>query len=315
MTARRSPLANLDPARRAAIRALHEVRPAKNAVIALFVSMWVGAGTTAVLADHWMVRGAAYLAAGVALHAFGIFMHEAIHGNLFRSGRADRWAGLALGLPVLVSASAYRVTHLRHHRDTRGEHDPDEFTNYFKNPRLLEIAFYAWAVLGMVVFLVHVPLNAWRLGTVRDRRAIGLEYGVLALTLGTAIAAAAALEALPVLLHGWLIPLLVAFAIVNVRGWAEHMLTVPDNPFTHTRTVTSNRLVSFLLLNLNYHVEHHLFPGVPWYNVPKLHRLLEPEYRRHGTPIYRSYVRFLVDAARAGFHGLAPAPTARRGAP
>ena len=66
----------------------------------------------------------------------------------------------------------------------------------------------------------------------------------------------------------------------NVRSWAEHALTRPGDPLTCTRTVTSNRVVSFLMCNLNYHLEHHLFPGVPWYNLPALHALLADEYRR-----------------------------------
>jgi fatty acid desaturase len=46
----------------------------------------------------------------------------------------------------------------------------------------------------------------------------------------------------------------------------------------HTRTVTSNRVVSILMCNLNYHLEHHTFPGIPWYHLPLLHGLLAPEY-------------------------------------
>jgi fatty acid desaturase len=92
----------------------------------------------------------------------------------------------------------------------------------------------------------------------------------------------------------------------NVRGWAEHALTVPGELLTETRTVTSNRLFSFLNVNLNYHLEHHLFPGVPWYNLPKVHRILRDDYAQAGASIYRSYTRFLYDAFRAGVHGVAP---------
>jgi len=104
-------------------------------------------------------------------------------------------------------------------------------------------------------------------------------------------------------LHGWAIPLIVAIAFGNARSWAEHAMTAPGNPLTHTRTVTSNRLVSFLMCNLNYHLEHHLFPGVPWYNLPKLHALMAGDYRHAGAFVHRSYLRFLWEAARVGVHG------------
>jgi fatty acid desaturase len=60
------------------------------------------------------------------------------------------------------------------------------------------------------------------------------------------------------------------------------------------------------MCNINYHLEHHLFPAVPWYNLPKLHRLLEPEYRRAGASSYRSYSAFFYDSIKAGWAGNLP---------
>jgi fatty acid desaturase len=60
------------------------------------------------------------------------------------------------------------------------------------------------------------------------------------------------------------------------------------------------------MCNLNYHLEHHLFPAVPWYNLPHVHRLLQEDYRAAGSFIYRSYLRFCWDAVRGGVHREAP---------
>ena len=112
---------------------------------------------------------------------------------------------------------------------------------------------------------------------------------------------------LGVVVHCWLIPLLAAAIVANIRGgWAEHELTEPGHPLTHARTVTSNGIYSFFNINLNYHIEHHLFPGIPWYNLPKLHRLLLPEYRAANASIYSSYFAFAWDALKLGIHGRAP---------
>ena len=48
-----------------------------------------------------------------------------------------------------------------------------------------------------------------------------------------------------------------------------------------------------------------IHPGVPWYHLPRVHRLLEEDYRKAGAIIYRSYLRFLWDALRLGVHGTA----------
>ncbi|MGH7751289.1 MAG: fatty acid desaturase family protein, partial [Gemmatimonadales bacterium] len=245
------------------------------------------------------------LVMGAALHALGILMHEAVHGNFFRHRIGDRWAAFVLGLPVLVSGAAYRVTHLLHHRFTREERDPDEFASHIRDRRLLALFFYAWGVVGLLIFLVHVPIQAWRRGSKAERVAVINEYVAMAVVYAVAIAVAAQLQALHLLLHAWLIPMVVAAGVVNLRGWSEHMLTRPGHPLTHTRTVTSNLVVRFLMCNLNYHIEHHLFPGIPWYHLPQVHALLREEYARAGASVYRSYAVFLWDAMRAGVYGYA----------
>ena len=40
-----------------------------------------------------------------------------------------------------------------------------------------------------------------------------------------------------------------------------------------------NPVSRFIYLNMNYHLEHHLFTMVPYYNLPKLHALI-----RHDVP-------------------------------
>jgi fatty acid desaturase len=51
--------------------------------------------------------------------------------------------------------------------------------------------------------------------------------------------------------------------------------------------------VSFLLLNENYHLEHHLFPEVPSYSLPQLRAILRPRLPRSVEAI--SYTRFLAN--------------------
>jgi fatty acid desaturase len=42
----------------------------------------------------------------------------------------------------------------------------------------------------------------------------------------------------------------------------------------NSRTVKFNKFIEFLYANMNYHAEHHMFPGVPYYNLPKLNDYL-----------------------------------------
>jgi fatty acid desaturase len=107
------------------------------------------------------------------------------------------------------------------------------------------------------------------------------------------------------MVEGWLLPLIVAGQIANVRGIAEHGMTTSGNEMTDTRTVATNPVLSFLMCNINFHIEHHLYPGVPWYRLQKVHRILKDEYMAAGSSVYTSYTKFLYDVFKAVVTGVA----------
>lgn len=293
----------LDPEKRAAIRELHRLRPARNLIALLFFGAWAGMALLSHAYPYWPIRAMGYLVIGTAIHALAILMHEGSHGNLFRHRALDRWYGYVCGVPALLCYTAYRIVHQLHHRHTRSALDPEEFTNLSRRRWVHCLAFYLWALVGAVTYVVLVPVTAWTRGHRRDRIDILVEYALF-FALGITLFAAAtahgwALE----LLHSLVIPWAVVTAFTNVRGWAEHAMTDPAHPLTRTRVVTSNRIVSFLMCNTNYHLEHHLYPSMPWYNLRKLHVLLQDEYRQTGSFVESSYLRFLWDGLRAGVHG------------
>ena len=44
-----------------------------------------------------------------------------------------------------------------------------------------------------------------------------------------------------------------------------------------TRSIRLNPILSFIYWNMEYHIEHHLFPSVPSYNLPKLHKEIKDQ--------------------------------------
>ena len=282
------------PEQRAAIRDLHRLKPWHSVRILVFLGIWLAAATIALHVPLLPVRLACYFVIGATIQGLAILMHEGVHRILFRNRFWNRWVAFACGVPALLSVTAYRVGHLPHHRHERGAGDPDELENLSRGPRVLAVLFCLTFLFGDVFGFYRVgPLNAWR-GRPEERRDIAVEYAIIV----AACAAAFAMVPTAVLVHGWLFPALVARQLTNVRTLAEHILTGHDNRFTATRTVTSSRWVSFFMCNLNYHTAHHLFPGVPWYNLRHLHGLLAADLARAGAQVYGSYSRFLFDLAR-----------------
>ncbi len=78
-----------------------------------------------------------------------------------------------------------------------------------------------------------------------------------------------------ILLLYWVVPLLTVFlAIRYIRSVAEHYAVEHENVLNESRTVLAPFWELWLIArgDLNYHLEHHLFPGVPCFRLGELHR-------------------------------------------
>lgn len=230
---------------------------------------------------------------GLALAALGmnscfLLIHEAVHGILFRNPILNRAAGMALSAIGLISFTAYQVLHLRHHDFLGDPRDPDDYENYTRRPLLLWALHGNRLIWGTVLYVLVFPYVSMRCAGQADRRRIAAEYALLA------ILAAGLLWALPArsLLLAWLAPFLLANWMINIRGFSQHGIAVAKDPLLASRTMLPHPFVRRLLINENYHLEHHLFPGVPGYNLPALHRLLEPRIPRR--VLCASYAGFLL---------------------
>lgn len=291
---------NLNPAIKDQIKDLHKKDLSWNWILLFFYVLWIGAAFTMYLWPNVVVKVICFTVIGAAIHGMANLMHEGMHNNLFNS-KLNNWLfGFVAGIPSLFSVTAYKVNHLIHHKYTGTDKDPDELFNITSNKFLIRVMFYVILLVGVFLYLFHVPVNAIRFGSNSERRQILLEYTIMIAIYTAVIYFSLKFDFFQVVLNVWLIPIVFAVLFGNIRGWAEHMLTEKTTLFLTTRTVTSTKIFSFLNLNLNYHLEHHLFPNIPWYNLPKLHKLLLPEYKLQRVTVFDSYLKFLWLAFRKG---------------
>ena len=68
-------------------------------------------------------------------------------------------------------------------------------------------------------------------------------------------------------------------------GLAENVLDHRLN----SRTVYMNPVMRFIYWNMNYHIEHHMFPMVPYHALPELHRDLQRYLPRPSSGIFDAY--------------------------
>jgi fatty acid desaturase len=115
------------------------------------------------------------------------------------------------------------------------------------------------------------------------RKRIGFErnltiLGHLAILASLWIAAGGA-----VMLRVYAVPYFLVFPIAfALNRVGQHYYIDPSNPAHWSTLVKSSLFWNFAFLWSNFHLEHHYFPRVPFYNLARLHRILKPFYDQMG---------------------------------
>jgi fatty acid desaturase len=294
------------------LASLRKLDPLAHARLLFFPALWAaGAG-----ASLWAIRqpfgplaAAAWLAGAIAsalaLNAAFLAMHEGTHYLLSRDRARNRWLGFLTGLPLFLSFTAYQALHIRHHEFLGDPRDPDDYDNYTGHPAKVWMLHWLRLLAAAYLYLLLVPALAWKHGTSAQRRGISIDYALLS----AFYAAVFSLAPFPVLAHAWLLPTAIANVLINVRGLTQHSLAEARDPLLASRSVRTRPWVAFLYLNENYHLEHHLYPGVPFYHLPRLHALLEERLPR--ALVVPSYSAFLWSFLKATWTGERHAPMGR----
>jgi fatty acid desaturase len=285
-----------------ASRELHQLSHGKSIMrFAAFAVLYViGSVGAVMLAEKfsWFTAIPCWILAGASLHGISLFTHEAVHGTLSKKQSLNGLLGALCAWPVWQNYSAYRVLHLEHHADLGGEHDPDHYSNYTRWTWGVFTLNWLRLIIGYPVYIIAIPVLAWNHGSWKARGNLVME----SICCASLAWLAWYIFSPSILLHAWLGPMLFINTMVNIRGMSQHTLLEPtDDEILGTRSILTGPLVRFFMCNENYHLEHHLYPGIPWYQLSSAHRILEPELRRRGAPFIRSYSSFVQQFIRHSF--------------
>ena len=231
-----------------------------------------------------------YLSAGASLHGICLFTHEGVHRTLHKNIWVNNIIGSICGYLVLQTMAGYRVLHLKHHKYLNTKGDPGLLTTYVSNKYVIAAMEWGYFLFGYVAFLTVIPYQGFKQGSIKDRFLIGLDIFFIFFLFWLSI------NNLPFvwLIHGWLIPMIFVHFMMNIRGMSQHlMLEDYHDPFKGARTIKAHPIVDFFLCNENYHIEHHLYPSVPWYNLKKVHELIADKFIENNSTIIFSFKDFI----------------------
>ena len=211
--------------------------------------------------------------------------HESSHGTAFKTDWMNNTLYEIASFMVMRESSVWRWSHTRHHSDTIiVGRDPEIAVPRPPDILGLVLSFFSLRVIPKYfqTVLLHctgrltaeektfIPESEYAKVFIRARFYLLIYAGVIGLAFWQGSILPLLFIGLPTIYGSWLMPI---YGYTQHAGLAENVLDHRLN----CRTVYMNFVHRYLYWNMNYHVEHHMFPLVPYHNLPKLHEIVKPD--------------------------------------
>lgn len=260
----------------------------------------IGLAITAMHMVPWWAHSVFLLIVASRQHALLVLMHDGSHFLLCKNKRLNEiLSDFFCAFPFGLTTQGYRANHLAHHehlntpqdpdlvRKVGAQGEPDEWLFPLPIHRMGLLLFQD--VMGKGFLYIFKGLRTLsRTGKKGSKtrseypwpKAVRLVY---LLTLATLVALSGHAG---FILYAWLVPLLLILpAILRLRSVAEHFALPKDHVLNESRSFKACWWEAFLFAphHVGMHLDHHLFPYVPWHRLPELHRrlLATEEYKAH----------------------------------
>ena len=283
------------------IQSSHPVNPSPRAHDR--VSAWLVitglAGFGVIAAALLVVRSAAWpgrsallallvVAQGLWMYRLYVIAHEGVHDKLFpRSRWLNDGTAILLLSPLGAPLAVYRKVHHFHHGSNRKDDRHAALEHFHVRPGAGALGltykravwlfyvflggFFLHSLATIVIFLVIPTRLASRIDPVFARWSPGARLRawlqlLLAVALHLTVALALGGAAWRLILGA---PLLVFAWVWSLMLYVYHYGTsVGPEVRYNVRALPRQPLFSWLLLNFNEHVTHHVDPAIPWYLLP-----------------------------------------------
>lgn len=255
--------------------------------IALWPSWWS--------APFWLAYGVLY---GSAMDSR---WHECGHGTAFRTPWMNNLVYQVASFCMIRNPVTWRWSHARHHTDTIiVGRDPEIVA--MRPPVLFRIVLNLFGIVdawnGWSRMLLNAsgrldPEEATLIPESEHPKVIRVARIWTLIYAATLAAALAMGSLLPLMLIG--LPRLygawhhVMCGVLQHAGLAENVIDHRLN----SRTVHMNPISRFIYWNMNYHVEHHMFPMVPYHRLPALHERIKDDLPGPNRSILQAYAEVL----------------------
>ncbi len=216
---------------------------------------------------HWLCFSVNTL----ALHCSGTVIHDACHQSAHRNRIVNAILGHCSALILVFAFPVFTRVHLQHHGNVNHpKDDPDHYVSTGGPLWLIAVRF-----LYHEVFFFQRRL--WRNYEL-------LEWFISRLIVITIVYISVQYHFLGYILNFWFIPaFLVGIALGLFFDYLPHRPFVERSRWKNAR-VYPGKVLNILILGQNYHLIHHLWPSIPWYNYQPAYYLMKPLLDEKGSP-------------------------------
>lgn len=216
---------------------------------------------------HWLCFSINTL----ALHCSGTIIHDACHQSAHRNPIVNAVLGHCSALILAFAFPVFTRVHLQHHGNVNHpKDDPDHYVSTGGPLWLIAVRF-----LYHEVFFFQRRL--WRNYEL-------LEWFISRLIIVSIFYISIQYHFLGYILNFWFIPaFIVGIALGLFFDYLPHRPFVERNRWKNAR-VYPGKVLNILIMGQNYHLIHHLWPSIPWYNYQPAYYLMKPLLDEKGSP-------------------------------
>jgi fatty acid desaturase len=211
--------------------------------------------------------------------------HECGHRTAFKTTWMNDAVYQVACFMIMREPEVWRWSHTRHHTDTIiVGRDPE--IAIMRPTVILKVVASFFAIPQTIAAARSILRHAaGRMGAEEATFIPESEHTKVYVTARIWLAIHAAVIALA-FYSGSILPMLLVGPLPTMYGAWVHVMTgitqhagLAEDTLDHrlnSRTVYMNPVLRFIYWNMNYHIEHHMFPMVPYHQLPALHQEMKP---------------------------------------
>jgi beta-carotene hydroxylase len=233
---------------------------------------------------HWVC----FVMNTIALHVAGTVIHDACHLSAHRDRVINAMLGHGSALMLGFAFPVFTRVHLQHHAHVNDpENDPDYYVSTGGPLWLIAVRFFYHEVF-------FFKRQLWRKNEL-------LEWFLSRLVVVLIVGFSIYHHFLGYILNFWFVPAgIIGLALGFFFDYLPHRPHEERDRWKNAR-VYPGSILNILILGQNYHLIHHLWPSIPWYNYQPTYYLMKPLldekgcYQNSGLLEKKEFFEFLYD--------------------